>query len=86
MASNLISIKGKHKVCWKPLYVSAYGLIEHPRLDAIQLRQIPVQHHLLATDEIDFAANPLDWDQLFHFSLFENIEYKQNNRYLLTSC
>jgi len=25
MASNLISIKGKHKVCWKPLRVSAYG-------------------------------------------------------------
>jgi hypothetical protein len=60
MASNLISIKGKHKVCWKPLHVSAYGLIEHPRLDAIQLRQIPVQHHLLATDEIDLAGNPLD--------------------------
>ena len=54
----------KHEILRKSFAVAFDRLIQNAGFNPVELRKIPVQHHLLSPDEVDAALN------LFHFEIF----------------
>src|SRR5437667_6582643 len=53
----------EHEVRREPRLVSLHGSIERLSLDAIQLRQVLVQHDLLASNKQNRPLNALGWNE-----------------------
>ena len=59
-------MKDKREVFGEAMLVPA-DLFEQPfRLHAVEAREIRVQHHALATNDVDHAFRILDWQAFWH--------------------
>lgn len=59
---GLVATKLKHEIGREALEIAFDRLVEVGRCDTIESGQISIQHHLLATDQVDRTLNPLQRD------------------------
>jgi hypothetical protein len=60
---KLLLRKLKRKILWKPIEISLYLLIESGGRYTVQCRQVRIEHHLLAANDVNRPLDPLAGNQ-----------------------